>query len=150
MRAVGDYWQNENELDVRGNHYDIDLVVPLFNPGPIDHPEIPIHLAAVNKFMCRVAGEVADGIRPHPVCTSSYIAEVMLPEAQASAQKAGRTLDQFQVAMKPLTASAPTQEEMVPKIRNARTRIAFYASTPSILAELAAQIKAHAAKRHAY
>ncbi|MEM7748795.1 MAG: TIGR03617 family F420-dependent LLM class oxidoreductase [Pseudomonadota bacterium] len=131
VRAVWDCWQNETELNVQGDHYNINLMVPLFNPGPIDHPDIPIHLAAVNKVMCRVAGEVADGIRPHPVCTPSYIAEVMLPEAQAGARRAGRALDQFQVAMKPLTASAPTQEELVPKIRDARARIAFYASTPS-------------------
>jgi hypothetical protein len=34
---------------------------PLFDPGPIEHPDIPVHLAAVNTHMCRVAGEVADG-----------------------------------------------------------------------------------------
>jgi hypothetical protein len=36
--------------------------------------------------------------------------------------------------MKPLTASARTEEELVPKIRDARARIAFYASTPAYAA----------------
>ena len=33
----------------------------MFNPGPIEHPEIPIYLAGVNPRICRVAGEVAVG-----------------------------------------------------------------------------------------
>ena len=65
-------------------------MVPLFAPPPIEHPEIPIQLAAVNPFMCRIAGEVADGIRAHPVCTPRYIEEVMLPAARKGAAKTGR------------------------------------------------------------
>ncbi len=73
VRAVWAHWQHGTPLDIQGPHYNINLMVPLFNPGPIAHPDIPIHLAAVNSVMCRVAGEVADGIRLHPVCTPSYI-----------------------------------------------------------------------------
>lgn len=131
VRAVWKCWQDGADLDFAGEHYRLSLMVPLFNPGPIEHPDIPIHLAAVNKVMCRVAGEVADGIRPHPVCTPSYIAEVMVPNIQEGARRTGRSLEHFQIAMKPLTASAPTAAELEPKIRDARARIAFYASTPS-------------------
>jgi probable F420-dependent oxidoreductase len=130
VRAVWDCWQNGTPLDVRGPHYNINLVVPLFNPGPIEHPDIPIHIAAVNLVMCQVAGEVAEGIRPHPICTPSYIEKVMLPAVQAGAIKAGRSLDRFQVCMKPLVATAANEAELVPKVRDARARIAFYASTP--------------------
>jgi probable F420-dependent oxidoreductase len=52
VRAVWDCWQNGTPLDVRGPHYNINLMVPLFNPGPIEHPDIPIHIAAVNPIMC--------------------------------------------------------------------------------------------------
>src|SRR3989442_10455120 len=83
--------------------------------------------------MCQVAGEVADGLRPHPVCTPSYIEQVMLPAVRAGAQKAGRSLEDFLVCMKPLIAAAATEAELVPKIRDARARIAFYASTPQYL-----------------
>lgn len=131
VRALWDCWQNGTRLDVRGQHYNLNLMVPLFNPGQIDWPEIPIHLAAVKPIMSRTAGEVADGIRPHPVCTPSYIESVMLPAVRAGAQRAGRTLDEFQVCMKPLVASARTEEGLQAKIRDARARIAFYASTPA-------------------
>ena len=134
VRAIWDHWQNDAPLNIQGEHYNINLMVPLFNPGPIEHPNIPIHLAAVNKVMCRVSGEVADGIRPHPVCTPSYIKNVMLPEVRVGTTRTGRSLSGFRVCMKPLVATAATHEELVPKVRDARARIAFYASTPSYIA----------------
>ena len=106
VRAVWDCWQNGTPLAVDGPHYKINLMVPLFDPGPIEHPRIPIQLAAVNAVMCAIAGEVADGLRPHPVCTPSYIREVMLPAVRAGAARAGRRLDDFRVCMKPLVAVA--------------------------------------------
>ena len=130
VRAVWDCWQNGTPLDVRGPHYNINLMVPLFNPGPIEHPRIPIQIAAVNAMMCQVAGEVAEGIRPHPVCTPSYIEKVMLPAVRAGAAKTGRSLGDFQVGMKPLVAVAANEVELAPKVRDVRARIAFYASTP--------------------
>lgn len=134
VRAVWDCWQRGVPLSYDSEHYKLSLMVPLFDPGPIEHPHIPIHLAAVNPLMCRVAGEVTDGIRPHPVCTPSYIREVMLPAVRRGAAKHGRTLDDFRVCMKPLVASARTEEELQPKVRDARARIAFYASTPGYAA----------------
>ena len=41
VRAIWDYWQNGTPLDVQGPHYNINLMVPLFNPGPIEHPRHP-------------------------------------------------------------------------------------------------------------
>jgi len=150
-RAVWDCWQNGTRLDVRGEHYNLDLMVPLFNAGPIPDPDIPVHLAAVNPAMCAVAGEIADGVRPHPVCTPSYIRSVMLPAVRQGARRSGRSLQRFRVCMKPLVAAARTEEELVVKVRDARARIAFYASTPGYarafehlgLGDLAAEAKEH-------
>ncbi len=137
VRAIWDCWQNGTGLDIQGPHYNINLMVPLFNPGPIEHPRIPIQLAAVNAVMSQVVGEVADGIRPHPVCTPSYIEQVMLPAVRSGAAKAGRSLADFQVCMKPLVAAAATEAELIPKIRDVRARVAFYASTPQYRAAFA-------------
>ena len=38
VRAVWDCWQNGTRLDFQGEHYRLDLMVPLFNAGPIEHP----------------------------------------------------------------------------------------------------------------
>jgi alkanesulfonate monooxygenase SsuD/methylene tetrahydromethanopterin reductase-like flavin-dependent oxidoreductase (luciferase family) len=90
LRAIWECWQNGTRLDFQGEHYKLSLMVPLFAPSPIEHPRIPIELAAVNPYMCEVAGEAADGIRAHPVATPRYIADTMLPAARRGAAKAGR------------------------------------------------------------
>ncbi|MFP3562974.1 TIGR03617 family F420-dependent LLM class oxidoreductase [Paraburkholderia sp. SIMBA_030] len=131
VRAAWDCWQNGVPFNYEGEFYKMDLMVPLFNPGPLENPDIPIHVAAVNPVMCKVAGEVADGIRPHPVCTPSYIEKVMLPAVREGALKSDRSLQNFSVSMKPLVAAALNEEELKPKVRDARARIAFYASTPA-------------------
>ena len=131
VRAVWDCWQTGKNLEFSSGHYRMNLMVPLFDPGPIAHPNIPIHLAAVNPIMSRIAGECADGMRPHPVCTAEYIEKVMLPAAHTGAAKTGRNPKTFAVAIKPLIATARTDEELEKRIRDIRARVAFYCSTPS-------------------
>ena len=131
IRAVWESWQNRTPLDFNGEHYRLNLIVPLFDPGPIDHPHIPIHVAAVNEYMCQVAGEVADGVRPHPVCSAAYIKDVMLPSLHRGAALAGRDESQLSVSIKPLIATAPDEQGLEEKVRDVRARISFYASTPA-------------------
>lgn len=137
LRALWCAWQERTPLRFESEHYDLDLIVPLFDPGPIEYPVPPVHLAAVNSGMCRVAGEVADGLRPHPVCSPQYIREVMLPAAKRGARLAGRDLRNFSVAMKPLVATAKDEETLAERVNIARARIAFYVSTPAYRAAFA-------------
>jgi probable F420-dependent oxidoreductase len=140
LRAIWGCWQaGGTRLRYESEHYKLSLMVPLFAPPPIEHPHIPIQLAAVNPFMCRVAGEVADGIRAHPVCTPHYIAEVMLPAAKQGAAKAGRDFSRFEMAAMPLVATAPEREGLAAPVRDVRARIAFYASTPTYLVAFESQ-----------
>jgi probable F420-dependent oxidoreductase len=131
VRALWECWQNGTPLDYRSEHYNLNLMVPLFNPGPIEHPDIPIVVAAIGPRMCEAGGQVANGIRPHPVCTPKFINEAMLPAVRAGAEKTGRSLDGFEIAMKPLVATAPNEEILAQRVRDARARIAFYCSTPA-------------------
>src|SRR5947207_15686096 len=48
VRAVWATGQTGAPLDVKGEHYNINLMVPLFTPAALEYPDIPIHLAAVN------------------------------------------------------------------------------------------------------
>ena len=61
MRAIWDCWQNGTRLNYAGEHYQFDLMIPYYDPGPIASPEIPIYLAAINKRMCQLTGAIADG-----------------------------------------------------------------------------------------
>jgi probable F420-dependent oxidoreductase len=131
VRAVWACWQEQKPLDYQGTHYKLSLMVPLFDPGPIEYPQIPIHVATVNPYMCQVAGEVADGIRVHPVCTPRYIREVMLPAMAEGACRSGRDPAKLAVAMKPLVCTAPDKATLEKRVKDVRARVAFYCSTPA-------------------
>jgi len=62
-------------------------------------PERParIYLAAIGPQMTRLAGELADGVLGY--CYSlEYLRDVVVPNLRAGAERAGRTLDGFDVA----------------------------------------------------
>jgi probable F420-dependent oxidoreductase len=138
VRALWTAWQSERPVDFRSNHYQLTLNVPVFTPAPLTHGSIALELAAVNPYMCQVAGEVADGLRVHPICTAHYIETVILPAVRRGAEKAQRELNNFTIGIKPLVATAPTAQELLVKIAEIRGRIAFYGSTPAYRAPLEA------------
>ena len=84
----------------------------MFDPGPIEHPDIPIHVAAIGPNMCAVAGEVADGVRLHPICTTRFIDESVKPAVERGAAAAGRDLSEIEFCMKPLVATAPDEASL--------------------------------------
>ena len=92
VRALWDCWQNGTRLNFRGEYYKLTLMSPFFNPGRIEHPEIPIYIAGVNTGLARLAGEVADGFVTHPFHSAEYLRSVILPAIEEGAAKAGRPL----------------------------------------------------------
>ncbi|HST25600.1 MAG TPA: LLM class flavin-dependent oxidoreductase [Gaiellaceae bacterium] len=62
-------------------------------------PERParIYMAAIGPQMTRLAGEIADGILGY-CYSAAYLRDVVLPNLRAGAEKAGRSLDGFDVA----------------------------------------------------
>lgn len=59
-------------------------------------PQLPIYVAALSPAMLRLAGEVADGVMLW-LCNPSYIRDVVIPEVSAGRQRAGKSLDGFDV-----------------------------------------------------
>ena len=81
--------------------------------------------------MCAVAGEVADGVRLHPVCTAKFIDEQVLPNLARGAARSKRDVDDVEVCMKPLIGTAPDEERLEQVVNTVRARVSFYLSTPS-------------------
>ncbi|MEM9564054.1 MAG: TIGR03617 family F420-dependent LLM class oxidoreductase [Actinomycetota bacterium] len=131
VRAVWRAWQTGERLDYRSEHYSIDLIVPLFDPGPIEHPDIPVHLAAIGPNMCALAGEVADGVRLHPICTERFIDERVRPAIDRGLARSGRDRSAVEVCMKPLVGTAADDGGLEAVTRTVRARVAFYLSTPA-------------------
>ncbi len=131
MRAVWNTWQTGEPLAFESEHYNLNLMVPLFDPGPIDHPTIPVHIAAIGPNMCAVAGEVADGVRLHPVCTPLFIDEKVKPAVAKGAARTARHTDEIEICMKPLVGTAADEASLARVAETVRARVAFYLSTPS-------------------
>jgi probable F420-dependent oxidoreductase len=129
VRAVWACWQDRTPLDFHSDHYDLTLMNPLFDPGPIEEAVPPIHLASVNTHMARLAGRHADAVRPHPICTRRYISEVLAPAVAVGASDVGRDAAAIEMVASPLIVTAPTESELAAKISAVRSRISFYAST---------------------
>ena len=131
LRAIWDCWQNGTRLDFQGRHYQLNLMSPAFNPGPIEHPNVRVYLAAVNTNMLRLAGELCDGVALHPFNTPKYTREVVLPNLERGAARSGRSLRELDIGAGGFIVTGATDEEMAARMGAARSRIAFYASTPS-------------------
>ena len=131
LRSVWGSWQKGTQLDYNGRFFHLDLMTPFFNPGPIEHPIIPVYIAAVNERMCRVGGVVADGIHVHPFHTAKYLREVVRPAIAEGASKASRNMEDISIAASVFAAVGGNESE-VDAVREAmKQQIAFYASTRS-------------------
>jgi probable F420-dependent oxidoreductase len=131
LRAIFSAFRGEEKLDFDGEFWQLSLLPSMWSPGPIDVPDPPIDVAAVNPWMLRMAGEVADGVHVHPLNTPTYLAETVIPELTAGAARAGRSVDDLEVIVPCLVAAGDTEDERAQWREMARMQVAFYGSTPN-------------------
>jgi probable F420-dependent oxidoreductase len=131
IRAVQRCWQDGEPLDFRGEHYHLTLMTPFFDPGPNPFGPPPVWMAALGPRMCRLAGEVADGVLLHPFHTGHYVRETVAPAVAAGRAEADRTRDTFTIHACPIVCTGSTDEELERAEAGVRQLIAFYGSTPA-------------------
>lgn len=131
LRAIWDTWQNGTRLRHEGDFYQFSLMTPFFDPGPIDHPDIPVAIAGVGPYLSRLAGELCDGFHVHPFHTTAYLDQVVLPQISAGAEEAGRSRDDCQRISTVFVVTGTSDEQMAGMMAAVKQQIAFYASTPS-------------------
>jgi probable F420-dependent oxidoreductase len=131
LRHIWGSWQHGERLNFRGEFYRFTLMSPFFAPVPLDHPRIPVFLAGVNEGLCRLAGEVADGLHVHPFHSATYLQERIIPWIEAGAAGAGRARQDIQVSATVFVVTGPDEAAVAQARSEARQQIAFYASTPS-------------------
>ena len=149
IRTFWHAWQTGERLNFRGEYFKHTLMSPFFNPGPIEHPDIPIFIAGVNTGLARLAGEVADGFHVHPLNSRRYLQEVIIPAIETGAKKANRQVDDIKISATTFTVTTPEEKNFV------RMQIAFYASTPSYRKvfsihgweDIAERLSGHAARK---
>jgi probable F420-dependent oxidoreductase len=129
LRAIFAAFQGREKLDYQGRFYQHSLLPQAWSPGPIEHPDVPISVAAVGPWMLRMAGEVADGVHVHPFHSRPYLDEVVLPTVAEGAAAAGRRVDDLRFHIPVFTVVGDTEEERAPQKELAKSQIAFYGST---------------------
>jgi probable F420-dependent oxidoreductase len=131
LRAIWTSFQTGESLRFESDDYRLTLLTPFFNPGPIDHPDVPIAIAGVGPHLARLAGERCQGFHVHPFHTVRYIDDVVLPNIAAGAAEHGRQPSETQLISTVFVVTGRDEAEMEAAMAAAKQQMAFYASTPT-------------------
>jgi probable F420-dependent oxidoreductase len=129
LKAIFATFQDNAKPDFKGEHYQFTLISPFFNPGPIEHPHVPIYISALNTYMARMAGEICDGVMLHPLGTHAYTRDVVMPAIRKGAEKAGRSASDVDIVASPFIITGKDEAEVQRALGPVRQQLAFYSST---------------------
>jgi probable F420-dependent oxidoreductase len=130
VRAVWDSWQHQTGLNYQGEFYKLTLMTPFFSPAPHKYSRIPIFVAGVNRRMCELAGELCEGFHVHPLHTTRYLQEQILPNIEIGLAKSRRKRSAIELSSSIFVIPTDDAEQAVKYEADVREQIAFYASTP--------------------
>ena len=131
LRAIWESFQTEGPLYYEGEFYRHTLMTPFFNPGPIEHPAIPVYIAGVNTRLATLAGELCDGFHVHPFHTPEYVRQVVQPAIQDGAEKENRSPKEVELATSVFVITGESEDQIEEQRHKIRAQAAFYASTPT-------------------
>ena len=114
-----------------GAFYSLDFLTPQWSPGAIGVADPLVDVAAVNPWMLRMAGGVADGVHVHPIGDPGYISRHVIPNVSAGAASAGRQTSDVAIIVPETTIVGDTDEEIARGRDAARATLSFYGSTPN-------------------
>ena len=131
VRAIFRAFHGDEKLAFEGDHWSFSFMPAAWGPGPLTVPDPPIDIAAVNPWMWRMAGEVADGVHVHPMHSVSYLDDVARPALVEGAERAGRDADALTMIVPVLPIVGDTDTEREAMARMVRQQLGFYGSTPA-------------------
>jgi probable F420-dependent oxidoreductase len=131
VRAIFAAFRGDEKLAFDGDFWSFSLLPREWSPGPIDVGDPPVDVAAVNPWMLRMAGEVADGVHVHPLNTPTYLRDTVLPELTRGAASAGRDVSALTRIVPCFTVVGDDEAERERWRGLARMQVAFYGSTPN-------------------
>ena len=118
-------------LEHHGPFYELDFITPQWSPGPIPFPDPRVDIAAVNPWMLRMAGEVADGVHVHPIGEPGYLRRHVLPGIAEGSAAAGRPAADVEVIVPVMTIAGDSDEQREAERELVRASMSFYGSTPN-------------------
>ena len=131
VRACFRAFRGEEKLSHDGPYYQLSYLPAQWAPARHDFEDIKLDMSAVGPYMCKVAGELADGVHVHPMHSMHYIENRLIPNVAEGAQKAGRDPSAIDLIVPVFAIPGDTPEERADMIRRTKTQLAFYGSTPN-------------------
>jgi probable F420-dependent oxidoreductase len=131
VKAIFRAFRGEEKLAFEGRYWSFSFMPPAWSPGRLDVDDPPVDVAAVNPWMWRMAGQVADGVHVHPLHSPSYLDEVALPALREGAATRWRDPADFVLTVPILPIVGDTEEERAAMARLVRAQLGFYGSTPA-------------------
>jgi len=129
LRDIWHTFQTDARLRYRGEYYTFRLMAPFFNPGPIEHPDIPIFLAGMDATSAELSGRLCQGLHVEAIHTADYLRNVLKPSVATGLRAAGRAENDFSFAVPVLIASAVDDAGMRQARNTVKLRIASAANT---------------------
>ena len=131
FRACIRAFRGEEKLSHDGPYYKLSLLPGQWTPPRHDFEDVKVDISAVGPLMCRVAGELCDGVHVHPMHSMHYVEKRLLPALAEGAARANRSVDDLDLIVPVFAIAGDTPEERERLTQVARTQIAFYGSTPN-------------------
>ncbi|MEH6544308.1 MAG: TIGR03617 family F420-dependent LLM class oxidoreductase [Porticoccaceae bacterium] len=131
MRAIWATWYDGEPLDFRGEFYQHTLMTPVFTPKISEYGPPRVFIAAVGPMMIEVAADLCEGMLVHPLTSTHYLKENILPVIEQGLAKRGLARRDFELSYPVFVVSGQTEEDFKQSDKAIRERIAFYASTPA-------------------
>jgi len=129
IQHIWDCWQNGTELNYEGDFFNINLMTPMFNPGPLDCGPPPIFVGALNPVNCEMAGEIADGFHCHGFHTAQSLREGVVGSIEKGLEKAGRKRSEFTISAPVMAVMGDNDQEIDAMRERVRGMIGFYGAT---------------------
>ncbi|MSO42295.1 MAG: LLM class flavin-dependent oxidoreductase [Solirubrobacterales bacterium] len=89
VRLIMEKAHTGDPIRFEGSYYDIDIKGWVRLQKPV-RERVPIYTAAVREGMCRMAGDVADGLVGHLIASTRWLDEVMVPSFEEGLRRSGR------------------------------------------------------------
>jgi probable F420-dependent oxidoreductase len=129
VRACLGAFRGDEKLAYDGTYYQLSLLPAAWTPRRHAYGEIKVDISAVAPWMCRMAGEVADGIHVHPLHSVPYLHDRLLPAVAEGAARGSRSPDAVDLIVPVFAVPGDSHEERAALIERTRSQIAFYGST---------------------
>jgi probable F420-dependent oxidoreductase len=132
MRAVWASWRSGGtSLNYRGEFYTLRLMTPFFAEAPLEYPDPPVYISAVNQQMLHLAGSACEGVHIHPFHSPRYLREYAWPHLREGLRTAGRSRMDFTAVGAVFAIPTDGHKPAASQERAVREQIAFYMSTPA-------------------